>query len=464
VTFAYDDYRYRRRPPLVNSAFWSHIILISAVAYALFNRRIILGVSTGGRGNLQVLDLWIPTLALFISLGAGSDSTFKLIRRGYNSLFWMPYVVITVALPVLAIIFQNYPLRNIYTASQGLVAFAFIILGAWIAAAGKEIPKLVSRYAATAVVGEALAALIDYLNKTGLYPSSIGRFLLQWNVASENTLGEYSFLSWRCVGTFVSPNELGFWSVMAFWISARLVHGSARIVAMVAALLTLVLSQSRGSLFALIGTLALWIGYLVFSRDPRLRRVRDVTLVSVLFVILAAAWIGVVLSQSSNVSVADEFSFIERFQNGLRVIVEGPSADSNADARLMAWRSALQFYYSHPLGTWATPRLVFGHYIDNDYVRTFVQGSPLYLIAMLLALFGGIRQITGRGSTARTSALFAGAIAINGMSAYPLLYPCIGLYWLNMGYDMARRPTRTFVPAPPVFRRQGVEEYYGAAR
>ena len=54
----------------------------------------------------------------------------------------MPYVVITVALPILAIIFQNYPLRNMYTAIQGLVAFAFIIIGAWIATAGNDIPKV----------------------------------------------------------------------------------------------------------------------------------------------------------------------------------------------------------------------------------------------------------------------------------------------------------------------------------
>ena len=109
-----------------------------------------------------------------------------------------------------------------------------------------------------------------------------------------------------------------------------------------------------------------------------------------------------------------------------------------------------------------TPRLVLGHYIDNDYVRTFVQGSPLYLFAVLLALFGGFRQITGRGSAARTTALFAGAIAINGMSAYPLLYPCIGLYWLNMGYDMARAPSRMYARRSRVLRRQGVEEYHGA--
>jgi len=305
-----------------------------------------------------------------------------------------------------------------------------------------------------------LATLIDYLNKTGLYPSSLGRFLLEWNVASENTLGEYSFLTWRCVGTFVSPNELGFWSVMAFWISARLIHGIAGIIGIIAALITLVLSQSRGSMFALIGTILLWIGYLIFSRDPRLRGVRDATLVSAVFVILVAAWLGVILSQLSNVSVAGEFSFIERFQNGLRVMVEGPGADSNAEARLAAWRSALHFYYDHPLGTLATPRLVLGHYIDNDYVRTFVQGSPLYLLTVLLALFGGFRQITGRGSAARTTALFAGAIAINGMSAYPLLYPCIGLYWLNMGYDMAREPARIFAPRS-IVRRQRVEEYHG---
>jgi hypothetical protein len=454
LAYGVHHYRYERLTQVAGSTFWTHIVLISAISYALLSRRLIMVLSTGGRGNLQVLDLWIPTLALLVSFVVGSGRKVNLVRRDSSLLFWLPYVVITAVLPILAIVFENYPLRNIYTAIQGLVAFAFIVLGGWIATSGKEVLKLVSRYAAIAVIGEALIALIDYLNKTGLYPSSIGQFLLAWNVASENTLGEYSFLSWRCVGTFVSPNELGFWSVMAFWISARLIHGVTGVIGVVAALLTMVLSQSRGSMFALIGTVILWIGFVTFSRDPRLRGVRNVTHISAVCCILLVAWSGVVLSQSGNVSVAGEFSFIDRFRNGLRVLVEGVSADSNAQARLAAWRSALQFYYNHPLGTWATPRLVFGHYIDNDYVRTFVQGSPLYLIAVLLALFGGFRQMTGRGSAARTTALFAGAIAINGMSAYPLLYPCIGLYWLNVGYDMAVERRRRVDLELDLFRRR----------
>ncbi|MBV9081934.1 MAG: hypothetical protein JOZ62_04605 [Acidobacteriaceae bacterium] len=417
--------------------FWAHLILISIVADVLFAQRVILSFSTGGRGNLLVLDVWLPVLAALLLIGVGTSRGVGLLHADASSLFWWPYVLLTIALPILAVLVQNYPVRNLYSSVSGFVALAFFILGAWIASADEDVLKLVQVYAWIAVVGECLFAVIDYLNKTGLYKTWIGEFLLHWNVASEDTLGQYSALTWRCVGTFVSPNELGFWSVLAFWLSALLpLRGILRFTAIIAALMTLVLSQSRGSLFALFGTIAVWVAYLALSRDRSLARARDITYFSVICGFLALAWTAGLLSDI-HITVASEFSFIERFQSGLQVLTQGAGADRNAEARVEAWRRALAFYYVHPLGTWASPGLLFRHYIDNDYVRTFVQGTPVYLTAVLLALYGGFRRIVRSGIASRITALFSVAIAIDALSAHPFMYPAIGVYWLSMGYDLA---------------------------
>jgi len=429
--------------PLVQHYWAAHLILISAFAYVLFEERFTIGLATGGRGALQPVDLLVPLVAGLMLLGFGKIQGARLLRRDPHGLFWLPFVALSVAFPVLAVFVNSDPVRTMYTAIRGFVEISFILFGAWGAFAGGSVRRLARSYVWAAIILECLFALIDYLNKTGMYPTAIGEFLLRWNVESEGALGEFTFITWRCVGTYTNPNELGLWGVIAFWVSALLLRGMLRFTGIIAALLTLILSQSRGSLFALLATSIVWLAYLALSRDANLRKARDATYLSAIFCILTVGWLGAFLSQSDGVTISDKFSFIERFQRGLSVFTEGASAEPNAQARVGAWHRALDFYYDHPLGTWSSPRMSFHLYIDSEYVKTLVQGSVVYLFALLLVLCCSFRRITCAGATPRLTAMLAITVAINGISAYPFSYPAVGVFWIILGYDLTAERIRS---------------------
>jgi hypothetical protein len=153
--------------------------------------------------------------------------------------------------------------------------------------------------------------------------------------------------------------------------------------------------------------------------------------------VLIIAWSGGVLSQSNGVSVSDKFNVVDRFERGLDVLSEGAGADSNASARVAAWHLAMAYYSNHPLGTWVSPRLKFHLYIDNEYVKTLMQGSVPYLFALLLTIACALRRITRPSAVPRLTAMIAVTAGVNGMSAYPFEYSAMGLFWILLGYDLA---------------------------
>jgi hypothetical protein len=430
------NYQTSFRP--VEGSYWvAHLLLLTAFAYVLFEERFTIGVNTGGRGALQPVDLVVPLVGIFVFLGLGGIPGPTLLRLNPRGLFWAPYVGLTVLLPILGVFVNSEAPRTMYTSIHGVIEISFMLFGAWAAFSVASVRKLAPWYAWIAIIFELVVALIDYLNKTGMYPTAIGKFLLQWNVDSQGALGEFTIITWRCVGTFINPNDLGFWSVVAFWISALLFRGMFRFTGTIAALLTLVLSQSRGSLISMLAAFAVWLAYVALSRDAGLKKARDATYLTAICFVLAVGWIGAVLSQSDGVAVSDKFSVVQRFERGLDVLTEGADADSNASARVVAWHRAIDFYYEHPLGTWISPRLKFHLYIDNEYVKTLMQGSLPYLFSLLLMIGCSFWRITRPGPVPRLTAMLAVTAAVNGMSAYPFSYSSIGVFWILLGYDIA---------------------------
>jgi hypothetical protein len=422
--------------PVASHRSVAHLLLITAFAYVLFEERFTIGVNTGGRGALQPVDLLFPVVGVLVFLGLGGIPGPALLRLGPRRLFWAPYVVLTALFPMLGVFLRSEPPRTMYTSIHGAIAISFILFGAWGAFSANSVRKLAQWYAWIAIIFEFLVALIDYLNKTGMYPTAIGKFLLQWNIESEGALGEFTTVTWRSVGTFVNPNDLGFWSVVAFWTSALLFRGFVRFTAIFAALFTLVLSQSRGSLLSLLATFAVWLAYVALSRDERLRKARDATYVSAICLLLTVGWLGAALSQSDGVTVSDKFDVVRRFERGLDVLTDGAGADSNASARVMAWNQAINFYYDQPLGTWVSPRLKFHLYIDNEYVKTLMQGSIPYLFALLTVLGCSFWRIVRTGAVSRLTAMIALTAAVNCVSAYAFTYSSIAVFWILLGYDL----------------------------
>jgi hypothetical protein len=112
--------------------------------------------------------------------------------------------------------------------------------------------------------------------------------------------------------------------------------------------------------------------------------------------------------------------------------------DPSVQGRVDAWSRALDFYEQSPLGTFGEPQLLFGGFIDNEFVRILLQGGPLFLAATILALGAGIR-LAKFGTLGRMIMTFSAAIAVNALTANPLSYPALGLYWMAVGYHLAGR-------------------------
>lgn len=422
---------------VAGSPWVAHLLLITTFAYVLFEGRFTIGVNTGGRGALQPIDFLVPLVGIFVFLGLGGIPGPRLLRWDRWAFCWAPYVVLTIAFPILGVFIRSEAPRTMYTSIEGAIQISFLLFGAWAAFSVASIRRFAKWYAWIAIILEFLVALIDYLNKTGMYPTAIGKFLLQWNIQGEGDLGEFTIITWRSVGTFLNPNDLGFWSVVAFWISALLFRGFFRFTGIIAALLTLVLSQSRGSLISLFASFAVWLMYVTLSRDTRLGKTRDTSYLSAIFFVLTVGWLGAGLSQSNGVAVSDKFNVVDRFERGLDVLADGAGADSNANARVEAWHRAMDFYYEHPLGTWVSPRLKFHLYIDNEYVKDLLQGSIPYLFTVLMVISGSLWRIMRPGIVPRLTAMIAVTAAANGMSAYPFSYTSMGVFWILLGYDLA---------------------------
>ncbi len=237
----------------------------------------------------------------------------------------------------------------------------------------------------------------------------------------------------RSIGTFVNPNNLGFFAVISFWSAVHVFRGTPRIAAAFAALATLAVSQSRGSLLALLVSVAVWLVYLALSKDKTLRPAFDIA-----FALVMASIAGLLLALAFLDPGRLSSRMGQRLASGIAVVTGGVAMDPSAQGRVGAWLRALEFYERHPLGTLGEPQFLFGGFIDNEFVRILLQGGPVFLIATILALGAGIRLIEC-GPLGRMIATFSAAAAVNAMTANPLSYPAIGLYWMVVGYYLASR-------------------------
>src|SRR6516165_4252981 len=99
-------YRYSYQPSfraLASKRWVAHLLLVTTFAYVLFEERFTIGVNTGGRGALQPFDFFVPLVGIVMFLGAGGISGPRLLHFGTRGLFWIPYLALTVALPVLGV-------------------------------------------------------------------------------------------------------------------------------------------------------------------------------------------------------------------------------------------------------------------------------------------------------------------------------------------------------------------------
>lgn len=409
-----------------------HLVLFTTMLYVLFSERLFIRFSTGGRGILPILDLCMLALATALIVFSGWSKAGAFLRNREFWKYWFPYLLMSFLLPVVAVFFNDYPARTAMEGLQGIEALAFVVVGSWIGAAGPRLWKIAKNYILTAICVVFLFAAIQFGYGQG-WSGGIFDALQQWDISSQLAYSERYVLTARSIGTYLNPNTLGFCGAMAIWSSLILLRGIPRVLGAGMSAATLLASQSRGSTMALIGSAVIWSCYIFCSSDRSLRKIRDISLALILISLVGATW-AVMIFQDR----LEQVSAQNRFERGLRFLSEGADADRNAAGRITGWIHALQFHQDHLLGTMGEPRYMFRDIIDNDYVKTILQGSVVYLMTFLMTIYGAFRLLARRGPTGWLLAMFSVVIAINGMTAHPLSYSVIAAFWIGIGFYLCR--------------------------
>ena len=242
-----------------------------------------------------------------------------------------------------------------------------------------------------------------------------------WSGTSRSA-GDSYLIRGRSSGLFTNPNILGFWAAMATMLGFTIVSPRVRPLALALALLTLVLSQSRGATVALVTASAVGIlGSVLLGRIPK-SQLRALAGALLLLVLLAPVVLIALPAQS-----ADRFEALVNVFTARR----GGGPEPGGSHRLLgrghqSEHAGVSLGYVGPAGT------VLGTAVDSDWFRAFAQGSIVLVFANLLLLMApaGVGSYPGRYALA----LLAIIIAIAGITQTSLTYPpvpsCTGLFWV----------------------------------
>ena len=430
-----------------------YLLLALGLAQAAFAERLIIRLSTGGGGLVSLPTFIFPPVVFLAVVVPCWRELRRLMHTRIFMLCWMPYLAFTFALPILAVPFMDYPVRTVFSSYTALGAMAFVALGA----AGKlyadGMGRTIGRVFLAAVLAQLALALLQVQGEFSHLPGFLQR-VYDWDFQYKVVFETRNLITARATGFYQNPNALGIWSLLAMCISFFLLEGRQRIVGSVGALATLLLCQSRGSLFAFIVSGGIYsIVWLVLNANRTQRRIGTLMAAFVAPMVAFVFIPGVADSALVHLrSVPFLAGGIDRYASGTKVLYEGASADMNFLGRVQLWKAGFRFLATHPFGSFGSPEVATGVPVDNQLMYALEQGSWYFLLAVLLAFLGAIRLI-GRPQREARALAFAGiALFVNGMSAVPLYYFAAGLFWLLVGIYLAREVqdrSRQFREAPP---------------
>lgn len=412
----------------MNEKFRAYFVLSLVFLYLLFTERIFLQMSSGGRGILPIMELLVPVIATLILVF--ETRTHSLIVCSNNQFLFRfgPYIFLTLLLPFLGVFFNDYPARTSLTSLAGFRAIAFVSFGCWIAQSSQSTQDLAKKYLFAAVVVQGLFASSQYLYSNGLISGGIFDAQYKWDITTQSRYSEDYIITGRSTGTFINPNELGFWSAVGFWSSALVLKRWMSVLGCLSALCTLFFSQSRGSLFAITISLIIWVTYTFFSNQRFLNKAKHFSFVGLIVLLMGLTLGGLIFQDKISNS-----SILSRFGNGIKVLSSGASADANAQGRVMAWKLALHFFEKHPEGTWGEPQMRLGSFMDNDYIRILLQGSVVYLSTFIFLLISAFLCLKKNSDTGQLLAMISVVLSVNAMSANPLAYTASAIFWMISG-------------------------------
>jgi len=383
---------------------------------ALLADRARIGVATGGRGALALLAVAAPLAAIMTVARYGARRSLGFMASPTFVFFVLPYLVLSGLLPALGVMFNGYPERTLFSITGPTTAISLLVLGAAISSGERSW----SRWLLLAI-----AVQLAYATGQAVYLSrgpgwELFAPLHQWDLSMEALSGE--FVQARGSGLYFNPNELGLWAGMAIILAWTLLSSSLRPAGVILAALTLVLSQSRGALVALVAALAAGALYTV---------ARDRVSLSWAFRTVVVFAIAVLLALVVAFMIDPSGAVLERFGALFDVWARGPTADPNLAGRIDLWSAVWALNLSYPWGTLGPPGLLLGTSIDSEWFQALAQGSVLYVGSLVLLVVGALSIGPFRERSALR--LITVLVVVAGLTQTPFSYPAIVLFWVLVG-------------------------------
>jgi len=413
------------------------LLIPFVVGCAVLGDRVVVGLSTGGRGALGLVSIMAPLVALATIARYGAKRSLGFLARPAFVWAIAPFLVLTAVLPVFGVMFYAFPERTLLAITGSTTALSFLVIGA----------ALSSREEGSWWRWLLLAIALQLLYATGqaIYLARAAGWELftpfhQWDLSMQALYG--ALIQARGTGLYFNPNELGLWAGVAVILAWTMLPPRIRSLGITLAVVTLILSQSRGAVVALLVALAVGGVWSVargrMSRSMAIRTVLSFAVVALVVTVVVAA-------------IGPSRDFVTRFGALLDVVTQGPRADVNLAGRLDYWSAVMDLNVLYPWGTWGPPEMILGTAVDSSWFRAFSQGSVPYVasLALLLAAPYALRDSRfGRGLV-----LVAVVVAVAGLTQTPVDYPVIYLFWVLLGAGLqstvvARTPPRAILPGP----------------
>lgn len=254
--------------------------------------------------------------------------------------------------------------------SSLLSAYLFLNIGYY----GNK--KLIVRSLILVLCGVIIFALSQfiYFNFGTAGPYSIFKSIANFMVNTQNDFLVENIYG-RSSGIFTSPNALGFFGGISFWIFCILSSQVSRFTffsALGLSIFCVVLSISRGSIFGLVASI---IYFFCFS--GWWRRVNASSMVLSLVAFFVISFLFVYYSYSLN--DVQTLRYSEIFS-----VVSGDYSESvNLSARFQAWSSIFVYISNSPFGTILPPQLLIDESPDNQFFYYFAQGGLILLIVSI---------------------------------------------------------------------------------
>lgn len=403
--------------PDATSGARSTLLIPFVLVCAVIADRAQLSVSTGGRGALPLLTFVAP-LGAILAIGVqGRERSLRFLAHPIFLLGVLPYIALTIALPMLGIIFYGYPERTLLSITGATTAISFLVIGA-------SLSTRDARPWAPWLVG-AIVVQFAYALGQAIYQARGPGWELftpfhAWDLSLQGLNGV--LVQARSSGLYFNPNELGLWAGMALVLAWTMLRARLRFVAITLALLTLLLSQSRGVTVAV--ACALIAGVIFAFTENRVSissAAKTLGIVAIVAMVAGAAALVIGIPDAA----------IQRFASLLAVITQGPQADANLAGRLDYWSAVTTLNSVYPWGTLGPPELLLGTAVDSSWFEAFAQGSVFYAATLGLLLVSAVS--VGQYKYRSALRVVAVLIGVAGLTQTPFGYPPIALFWVLLG-------------------------------